>query len=256
MLVSERYCYIASVLRIPLKCVVFVACVQSYFLGFLLLQMAIDKHFLPSGHTLMFVNGSRQTMFELCRDGSSRMRPYDHTVMCDYGFREDIVWLFDPMEAGASGAVNFSAIVPDMHGHLIMAVSTNMRHWDDNGKDGNPLVSSLFFPDYTEASAKVVFDGLLPSDASDERGSLADRFSVAGGNLRYLLNVTLSTQLMEGITARKGIQTGLSQLLRFAHAHKGQTASLAEVWDLASTSSCLLTVTFSCMLAVAVRQLT
>ena len=80
-----------------------------------------------------------------------------------------------------------------------------------------------------------------PPRSADRIRSFADRFSVAEGNLRYLLDVTASTQPMEGIAARKGIKAGLSQLLRFVSAHKGRTACFTELWDLASTvSPCLL----------------
>jgi len=121
-----------------------VASFQSCFLGYILLQMAIDKDFLPPDLTLLFVHGSIQCAYELRRDGTSRKRTYDATVLCEYGDREDVVWLFDSVEVGQSGAVKFSAEVPRVPGHIIMAVSTNTRHWTDNGKDGNRLGSTLF----------------------------------------------------------------------------------------------------------------
>ena len=238
-----------------------VASFQSCFLGYILLQMAIDKDFLPPGLTLLFVHGSIQCAYELRRDGTSRKRTYDATVLCEYGDREDVVWLFDSVEVGQSGAVKFSAEVPRVPGHIIMAVSTNTRHWTDNGKDGNRLGSTLFFPDYAEAAAEVVFNSLLTSDAKDTIGSFALRFGAVGGNLWYLLDTTTATtQLMEGVMAKKDVNAGVRQLLRFVNTQQGQKAPATELWDQASTiSSVLLMVTVRLLLAfafVAVLQLT
>ena len=209
-------------------------------------KAATDSDFVPAGHTLYFVRGAGRVIYKIGHDGSCLVGSYTVETLRKLACDPNAVWLFDPAEAGKSGAVPFGAETPDVRGHVIMAASTNARHFCDNRKAGDPLTRALFFPDYSEADAKVVFDGLLPPEVitDAEMGPFADRFRLVGGNLRALLNCRMPLQRLESFIRGTVDEANVSHLLTFVQKHVGVT----KLWKLGSTtSSLLLKVTFLCV---------
>jgi len=209
-----------------------------------LLKAATDSEFVPAGHTLYFVSGAGRVVFKLGRDGSCLLGSYSKSTFGVLASDPKAVWLFDPADAGKSDAVPFEAEKPNTQGHVIMALSPNARHFCDNNKAGDPLRHALFFPDYSETEAEVVYNWLMPPADITEFGSFADRFRLVGGNLRALLNCRLPLQRLESFIRGTVDEANVSHLLTFVQKHVGVT----KLWKLGSTtSSLLLKVTFLCV---------
>ena len=209
-----------------------------------MLKAATDSEFVPAGHTLYFVRGADRVVFKLGRDGSCLLGSYSKSTFAWLTSDPKTVWLFDPADAGKSGAVPFEAQKPDVHGHVIMALSPNARHFCDNNKAGDPLRHALFFPDYSETEAEVVFNQLVPPEDITEFGSFADRFWLVGGNLRALLNCSMPLQRLKSFIRGTVDEANVSHLLTFVQKHVGVT----KLWKLGSTTSSLLVkVTFPCV---------
>ena len=209
-----------------------------------MLKAATDSEFVPAGHTLYFVRGADRVVFKLGRDGSCLLGSYSKSTFAWLTSDPKTVWLFDPADAGKSGAVPFEAQKPDVHGHVIMALSPNARHFCDNNKAGDPLRHALFFPDYSETEAEVVFNQLVPPEDITEFGSFADRFWLVGGNLRALLNCSMPLQRLKSFIRATVDEANVSHLLTFVQKPVGVT----KLWKLGSTTSSLLVkVTFLCV---------
>jgi len=209
-----------------------------------LLKAATDSEFVPAGHTLYFVRGADRVVFKLGRDGSCLLESYSKSTFAWLTSDPKTVWLFDAVDAGKSGAVPFEAQKPDVHGHVIMALSPNARHFCDNNKAGDPLRQALCFPDYSETEAEVVYNWLVPPEDITEIGSFADRFRLVGGNLRALLNCSMPLQRLKSFIRGTVDEANVSHLLTFVQKHVGVT----KLWKLGSTtSSLLLKVTFLCV---------
>ena len=205
-----------------------------------MLKAATDSEFVPAGHTLYFVRGADRVVFKLGRDGSCLLGSYSKSTFAWLTSDPKTVWLFDPADAGKSGAVPFEAQKPDVHGHVIMALSPNARHFCDNNKAGDPLRHALFFPDYSETEAEVVYNWLMPPADITEFGSFADRFRLVGGNLRMLLKCSMPLQRLESVIRATADEANVSHLLTFVQKHGNQRSPVTELWQLASTISSLL----------------
>ena len=183
-------------------------------------------------------------VFKLGRDGSCLLGSYSKSTFSVLASDPKAVWLFDPADAGKSDAVPFEAEKPETQGHVIMALSPNARHFCDNNKAGDPLRHALFFPDYSETEAEVVFNQLVPRADITEFGSFADRFRLVGGNLRALLNCSMPLQRLKSFIRGTVDEANVSHLLTFVQKHVGVT----KLWKLGSTTSSLLVkVTFPCV---------
>ena len=183
-------------------------------------------------------------VFKLGRDGSCLLGSYTKSTFGVLASDPKAVWLFDPADAGKSDAVPFEAEKPKTQGHVIMALSPNARHFCDNNKAGDPLRHALFFPDYSETEAEVVFNQLVPPEDITEFGSFADRFWLVGGNLRALLNCSMPLQRLKSFIRGTVDEANVSHLLTFVQKHVGVT----KLWKLGSTTSSLLVkVTFPCV---------
>ena len=203
-------------------------------------KAATDSDFVPAGHTLYFVRGAGRVIYKIGHDGSCLVGSYTVETLRKLACDPNAVWLFDPAEAGKSGAVPFGAETPDVRGHVIMAASTNARHFCDNRKAGDPLTQALFFPDYSEADAKVVFDGLLPPEVitGAEMGPFADRFRLVGGNLRLLLDCSMSLQQLTSYVHETVHEANVSHLLTLVHGN--QVSCVTKLWKLAPLTTALL----------------
>ena len=103
----------------------------------------------------------------------------------------------------------------------------------DNGKSGNPLVSSLFSPDFAEAPAEVLFNSLLSSAAKDSLGSFARCFSAVGGNMRYCICLTFRAR-HGGYHCHEGYPRRREDATAICDYAQSLMSAVAELWDLAS----------------------
>ena len=106
----------------------------------------------------------------------------------------------------------------------------------DNGKSGNPLVSSLFSPDFAEAPAEVLFNSLLSSAAKDSLGSFARCFSAVGGNMRYCICLTFRAR-HGGYHCHEGYPRRGEDATAICDYAQSLASAVAELWDLASIVS-------------------